>query len=631
MPHIAATIIGILMLYKVRTSALFGDDWPNSYNGYWVKYLYPDSTNLINIWVKDSLIWTDSWIQRVGRIIPASLLLSRIFIILPSVAVYKFLQIFSILIVLITINKLLSTYFEQKKNFAIIALSFFIFLQFRNDYDPYVGFTFILPISIICILGTAIYLLKIVQNADPKFRWYLFIFFLPLISALTYEYTVVLTPIFFFILLKNKNINLLKMRIFVIAISGPLILSAIQIFVLRPKRIIQEGTYESNLNLFMVSKTAFKQMIAIFPNTQAIFGVVPTPNFSLINYLLLIVLICPIIYATLKISTERNNFSFLNLKPITMVGLWFLIAPPILVGISKQWQEILLLGNAYLPIFYQHVGATILFFIIINKISTYFASKNIIASKTRNRFYVLFTGSLLAVSMTFQFDTNNGLLYNDNYKTNRFELLKFALSKGLMEEVAQGSTIISYDTNDTHEINRAVFSIESGIDLTDMKLPSQIWSSDCLEDVSCPLSIKLNEVLEHQIRSSTSSNLSTKVPFELPIYGISYYYGERYKTNEFSKPFFMDALYYSNSAAVYTISPIIINNEDVLIDRDKGTAIWVSLDENSPFLPKRLTETSCLFSSQVNRDVISNILWSKVSIREFGKTNFRSSQNGRYC
>ena len=631
LPHLTATIIGILILYKVRTSALFGDDWPNSYNGYWAKYLYPDSTNLLNIWIKDSLIWTDSWVQRVGRIIPVSLLLSRIFIILPSVEIYKLMQIFSIIIVIIIINKLLSTYFEQKRNFLIVTLSFFIFLQFRNDYDPYVGFTFILPISIICILGTAIYLLKIVQNVKPKFKWYLFIFILPLISALTYEYTVILTPIFFFILMKNKEINLRKLRIFVIAISGPIILSAIQIFILRPKRIIQEGTYESNLNLTMVSKTAFKQMIAIFPNSQAIFGVIPTPNFSLINYLLIIILIYPIIYAHLKISTEKNNYSFLNLVPITAVGLWFLIAPPILVGISKQWQEILLLGNAYLPIFYQHVGATILFFIILNTISIYFASKKIITSKIRTRFYVLFTCSLLAASMTFQFDTNNRLLFNDNYKTNRFEMLKTALSNGLLEEVSQGSTIISYDTNDTHEINRAVFSIESGIDLTDMKLPSQIWSSDCLEDVACPLSIKLNEVLNHQIRSSNSSNLSTKVPFELPIYGISYYYGERYKTNEFSEPFFMDALYYSNTAALYTISPIIIINEDVLIDRDKGTAIWVSLDENNPFLPKRLTETSCLLSSQVNRDVGSNILWSKVSIREFGKTNFRSSQNGRYC
>jgi hypothetical protein len=530
-----------------------------------------------------------------------------------------------------TIIKFLSIYFKQKVNFAIMVLGFLTFLQFRNDYDPYIGFTFILPISTICILVTAIYILKIDQSIKPKLKWYLIIFILPLISALTYEYTVILTPIFLFILLNNKNNKLHKLRIFLISISGPLFLAIIQIGILRPKRIIKEGTYESNFNLIMVSKTAIKQMVAILPNSQAIFGTIPTPNFSFINFLIILFLICPIINAYFKISAERSNFSFSNLAPITGVGLWFLIAPPILVGISKQWQEILHLGNAYLPIFYQHVGATILFFIIINRVTFYLISRNIIKYKLRTLFYILSMSSVLALSMTFQIDNNNRLLYNDNYKTNRFEILKFALSKGLLEEVEQGSTIISYDTNDTHEVNRAVFSIESGIDLTDMKLPSQIWSPDCLENVECPLSVKLNEFLKYQVRSSKSSNISTKVPFEVPVYGISYYYGERYKIFEFSKPYFMDALYYTNTAALYTISPIIITNDDVLIDRNKGTAVWVSLDEYNPFLPKRINDTSCLLSSNVNIDTSNNIHWSKVSIRELGEVNFRSSKNGQYC
>ena len=630
-PYTAAILICFLMLYKVRTSALFGDDWPNSYNGYWAKYLYPDSTNLFTVWFKDTYIWTNSWIERAGRIIPGGLLLARIFIVLPYIEFYKLLQIISIVIVLMMIIKLLSLYFKQKTNSAIIALGFFVFLQFRNDYDPYIGFTFILPISTMCILGTAIYLLKIDQSTNPKLKWYLLIFMLPTISSLTYEYTIILTPIFLLILLNNGNIEWRKFRLFLISISGPLILAVIQIGILRPRRIIREGTYESNFDVIELSKTTIKQMIAIFPNSQAIFGTISTPNFKLTNFLILLLLICPIIFAYFKISEEGSVLRFSNLVPITIIAFWFLIAPPILVGSSKQWQEILHLGNAYLPIFYQHIGATIIFFILISLITSYLTSKNIVTPKLSTVIYIFLMSGFLALSMTFQVDSNNRLLFNDNYKTNRFEMLKFAISKGLLEEVAQGSTIISYDTNDTHEINRAVFSIESAIDLTDMKLPSQIWSPACLEDVACPLSAELNKALKHQIRSSNSSNMSIKVPYEVPIYGISYYYGERYKTNEFSKPYFMDALYYANTAVLYTISPITITNKDVLIDRDKGTAVWVSLDEGNPFLPKKMTESSCLVSSQVNRDTINNILWSKVSIREFGETDFRSSQNGQYC
>ena len=245
--------------------------------------------------------------------------------------------------------------------------------------------------------------------------------------------------------------------------------------------------------------------------------------------------------------------------------------------------------------------------------------------------YIVVIASPIALSMTFQLDSNNRLLFNDNYKTNRFEMLKFAINKGLMRDVVQGSTIISYDTNDTHEINRAVFSVESGVDLSDMKLPSQIWSKSCLEDVTCPLSTELNEFLKNQIRSSSDSKINLKVPFELPIDGISSYYGERYKLNQISKPYFLDALYYSNTSVLYTISPMRITLDDVLIDRNSGTAVWVSLDENNPFLPKRMTETSCLVSSEINRDALSNTIWSVASLSEFGETNFRSSQNGQFC
>ncbi len=631
LPNVAAIIICFIMLYRIRTSALFGDDWPNSYNGYWVRYLYPDSTNLFSIWIKDSLIWTDSWIQRAGRIIPVGLLLARIFILLPNIELYKLMQILSIIIVLISIIKLLSIYLERKVNFAIITLSFMIFLQFRNDYDPYIGFTFILPISIICILGTAIYLLKIDQSVQPKLRWYLVIFILPLISALTYEYTILLTPIFFFILLKNKILNLSKLKIILISVSGPLILALIQIFIVRPKRLIQEGTYESNLNFAMIIKTSIKQLVAVLPNSQAIFSKIPNPNFSMFIYLLILLLIIPIIYAFFKDSTQNRNFIFSNLGPLAAVGIWFLIAPPILVGVSKQWQELLGLGNAYLPIFYQHVGATILLFILFSRIRSYFISSKISTSTLISLVSIVVIASPIALSMTFQLDSNNRLLFNDNYKTNRFEMLKFAINKGLMRDVVQGSTIISYDTNDTHEINRAVFSVESGVDLSDMKLPSQIWSTSCLEDVTCPLSIELNEFLKNQIRSSNDSEVNLKVPFKLPIDGISSYYGERYKVNQISKPYFLDALYYSNTSVLYTISPIRITLDDVLIDRNSGTAVWVSLDENNPFLPKRMTETSCLVSSEINRDALSNTIWSVASLSEFGETNFRSSQNGQFC
>jgi hypothetical protein len=44
-----------------------------------------------------------------------------------------------------------------------------------------------------------------------------------------------------------------------------------------------------------------------------------------------------------------------------------------------------------------------------------------------------------------------------------------------------------------------------------------------------------------------------------------------------------------------------------------------------------MTETSCLVSSEINRDALSNTIWSVASLSEFGETNFRSSQNGQFC
>jgi hypothetical protein len=299
------------------------------------------------------------------------------------------------------------------------------------------------------------------------------------------------------------------------------------------------------------------------------------------------------------------------------------MVPALLVGASGQWQSFLKPGTSYLPVIFQQFGIIlIIYFIMIKLINSKFYNSSLIL---RNSFVVI-----LAVSLTISNINNQQFLVNDKYKENRFEILKIAISKELFRNVEVGGFIISKDANDTHEVNRAVISILSGKDLTNIKTPNQIWDQDCIENIECDIATDLNSQTSKMQLSAISGSKFTSIkrPYENGTYD---YLGWRRVVDEQAPIYFMDALHYFNGAAVFTVSPVLIEGKRVYINRNRGVIIWVSLDEKFPFLPKKIGTNSCVAPDLNKRERFMDGIVVSQQIVDSGVMDIKDSFSGELC
>jgi hypothetical protein len=259
---------------------------------------------------------------------------------------------------------------------------------------------------------------------------------------------------------------------------------------------------------------------------------------------------------------------------------------------------------------------------VIKLINSKFYNSSLIL---RNFFVVV-----LAISLTISNINNQQFLVNDKYKENRFEILKIAISKELFRNVEVGGFIISKDTNDTHEVNRAVISILSGKDLTNIKTPNQIWDQDCIENLDCDIATDLkNQTSNMQLSAISGSKFTTiKRPYENGTYD---YLGWRRVVDEQAPTYFMDALHYFNGAAIFTVSPVLIDGKRVYIDRNRGIIIWVSLDEKFPLLPKKIGTNSCVAPDLSKRERFMDGIVVSQQIVDSGVVDIKDSFSGELC
>jgi hypothetical protein len=612
---VAASTLGVI------NSPLFGDDWPNSFNPYWAKYLYNETG--VSAWLIDSYFGTQSWIERYGRLIPGGNLLSRFFILSDSILVYKFIQWLSILLLIYVSSNYIYKKVQRSISRNLIILLFILTLQFRHDFDPYIGFTFIL-IFVTILLILILQLIEEIQSPITKSKNKLVIlFFLPIIAMLTYEYTFVLLPITILVILKSAKVTRIKERIYLILVTNAPVL-AIGIYsltVLRRERIIRTGTYEFNFDLGDYSHAVLSQMLAPIPHSQLIFGTAKAFNLNILIQSL--VLIITLIIVKLVLSNLGNVRELLVSKKTLLTGIWFWMVPALLVGASGQWQAFLKPGNSYLPVIFQQFGIIlILYFVVIKLINSKFYNSSLIL---RNFFVVV-----LAISLTISNINNQQFLVNDKYKENRFEILKIAIYKDLFRNVEVGGFIISKDTNDTHEVNRAVISILSGKDLTNIKTPNQIWDQDCIENLDCDIATDLkNQTSSMQLSALSGSEFTTiKRPYENGTYD---YLGWRRVVDEQAPTYFMDALHYFNGAAIFTVSPVLIEGKRVYIDRNRGIIIWVSLDEKFPLLQKKIGTNSCVAPDLSKRERFMDGIVVSQQIVDSGVVDIKDSFSGELC
>ena len=562
--NIGAMAVFVLVNWGVWNGGYAADDGPNSLVPYWTKYL--NGTSGFQSWIEETELWTNGWIKGQGRFFPTAVAVSRgAFIFITSLEIYKVVQLISMLILVILVATTISRKLKNPSLFAPSILLSTVLVQVRHDFDPYFAFSFLLPLTMILFLLISLGVDSLEWSGRSKNLSNLFLLAtLSFLCFTTYEYSLILSPVLLLLAFDSSR-TLPKDKIKSLFIVGlvALTLVLLTLLVLRPRRENKIPSYELAFNFVPFFRAFLSQLIAPLPFSQQIFG---TLDVSITHRPLLFIGLFLILFISVPFKVE--NFTGQTSKiPLLFSGIYLWVVPAVLVALTQRWQvdNALSVGKSYLPVLFQIVGISFVFFFFYSffKESLGFGanSKNVgekknsrvpIAPKLGN-FDRISLSILITIPLYFVGQSNFQQFGDGRIQSARLEMIQIAAKTGWLQGVPDGARIVSWDMNDATPINKAVFSVESGIDLSMFNHPQDFLTMECVSNSNC------NPVQKFTELSQTQNRLIE---------------GERKEIQKKSKFYEGDVLFYTPEASIFTLSPINLST-NAIVDRSKTRIFWI--------------------------------------------------------
>lgn len=554
----------VLVNWGVWNGEYVADDGPNSLVPYWTKYLY--GTSGFQSWIEETELWTIGWIKGQGRFFPTAAAVSRgAFIFITSLEIYKVLQLISILILVILVAMTISRKLKNPSLFAPSILLSTVLVQVRHDFDPYFAFSFLLPLTMILFLLISLAVDSLEWSRSSKNLTNLFLLVtLSFLCFTTYEYSLLLSPVLF-ILAFDLSRTLPKDKIKSLFIVGfvALTLVLLILLVLRPKRENKLASYELAFNFIPFFRAFLSQLIAPLPFSQQLFG---TLDVTLSHRPILFIGLFLILFLSVPFKVE--NFSGRTSKfPLLFSGIYLWVAPAVLVALTQRWQvdNALSVGKSYLPVLFQTVGISFVFFFFyafFKESLGFIANSKGIRENKKGRASIApklsnFDRTVLSILITVPLylvgQANFQQFGDGRIQSARLEMIQIAAKTGWLQGVPDGARIVSWDMNDATPVNKAVFSVESGIDLSMFNHPQDFLTMECVSNSDC------NPVQKFLELSQTQNRLID---------------GERKVIQKKSVFYEGDVLFYTPEASIFTLSPIYLST-NAIVDRSKTRIFWI--------------------------------------------------------
>jgi len=181
---------------KVFSSSWAGDDWPNSQTPYWVKWRFGE-LSVKSVW-NEAMYWNNEWMNGQGRFYPLQWIESRFaFSYLRELWQYKLLETSVLLISGLLLAYLIFLISDSHEITLLLLLFLSVTVQFRRDFDPHLGYAFLVPSLLVKVLSAAILLFYSVKSTSIKLKCVLSITagVLYFGAMSTYEYAFLLFPL----------------------------------------------------------------------------------------------------------------------------------------------------------------------------------------------------------------------------------------------------------------------------------------------------------------------------------------------------------------------------------------------------------------------------------------------------
>ncbi len=432
-------VFATVYLYPIANSGLSGDDIPNSMRSAALQANDWTRWEFINL----SII---QWKNNEGRFFPISTIENVfMFDLIHSVAIFKFLQLFVTVLLLVLAAAFITKVVGSKRLFPLVLFLLLSCIQTRNWYDPTLGFGLLLQSVQIKILACLYALYCALQGKDNRWFWYLGgCATLWVAALLQYEVVITLIPTLaiMIILLPSKN---LRKLVALTALGLPTAIYALYVFNLRAG-ITASAAYSVNTDWDLTSLTYLKQLSGAIPFSAVIWSrgagslLVDLSELPLLHLFLLTATVCLSVTFRMKLaelSTRRVLLVFI-------AGLNFVFGPAITTAVSSRWQEEVAWGLSYLSISFTYTGVAMIAFSMLFVISRWTMKRTAVSNVALSLFLAFFATT--AVS--------NHQLLDNNAKATKFgrqqrDLYESAVREGFLSHIPKGSIIVysSFDEN----------------------------------------------------------------------------------------------------------------------------------------------------------------------------------------
>jgi hypothetical protein len=386
------------------------------------------------------------WKANEGRFFPVSTIENvYIFDVIHSVFLYKFVQLFITVVLVILAAAFIVRLLGSWSIFPLAVFVLLSCLQTRNWYDPTLGFGLLLQSTQIKILFCLYGVINFLQTEGRRAYFYLFgSVLLWVMALLQYEVVVTLIPSLLILLVLSPEASLRK-RI----ASGLFgVITAIYIWSIFQIRagISALPAYTVNSELGTVTLTYFKQLSGGVPFSAIIWSKgaeSPVVALSRLPFFLLLILVATIVLTVIYRSSiaEVTRRSALVLF---VIGVNFCLGPAITTAISARWQNEVDWGLPYLSVSFFYTG--IAFISISAVIFALKASRGKLGITTI--LFVLFVGifAISAVSNHALLDRNANATKGTREQRYLYEL---AIRQGFFSVVPDNAVVVypSFDEN----------------------------------------------------------------------------------------------------------------------------------------------------------------------------------------
>ncbi len=434
-PAVFATVY----LYPIANSGLSGDDIPNSMRSAalqandWTRWEF----------VKLSII---QWKNNEGRFFPISTIENVfMFDLIHSVAIFKFLQLFVTVLLLVLAAAFITKMVGSMRLFPVVLFLLLSCIQTRNWYDPTLGFGLLLQSVQIKILACLFALYYALQGKDNRWLWCLGgSTTLWLAALLQYEVVITLFPtlVIMIILLPSNRFHKL---VAVAAVSLPTVIYVLYVIKIRAG-VTATAAYSVNLDLSQTSLTYLKQLSGAIPFSAVIWsrgGDSLLLTLSEIPFLHLALLTATVCLAVANWSAIAE-LTYKRVLLVFIIGLNFVLGPAITTALSTRWQDEVAWGLSYLSVSFTYTGVSMIAFCILFGISRWTIKRPMVFNVAICLFLAFFAISTIS----------NRKLLDDNVNAtkvsrNQRDFFELAVRRGFFSHIPKGSIIVfsSFDEN----------------------------------------------------------------------------------------------------------------------------------------------------------------------------------------